>query len=155
MPLSRRSSANRLLLAIALVSCSPALVAGIYKWVDENGQVHYGERPQTGDAERMQLKIREPEPQPETDAGGEEKDTQAEQQQAQPAAEPEGEWVEQPLPRAERSRRCKNARARLENIMQRPRLKSVDSKGNVTALTPKQRDARIKGYKKDIRKYCR
>lgn len=32
-------------LIIGLMACSLAASAGVYRWVDENGKVHYGDRP--------------------------------------------------------------------------------------------------------------
>ena len=33
--------------------------AGVYKWVDENGQVHYGEQPVGADAEKVKIRQNE------------------------------------------------------------------------------------------------
>ena len=126
--------------------------AGIYKWVDENGQVHYGERPVGSAAERMQLDVRQPAAA--TEESSEEKTEQTAPAPAQPAAE-EGEWVEAPLSRREKRQRCANARERLQNIESRGRLRVTDANGQVRRLTPKERDARIRQVRKDIRKYCR
>ena len=38
------------------VSLSFGATAGVYKWVDEQGQVHYGDRPQADSAQEMKLK---------------------------------------------------------------------------------------------------
>ena len=47
---------------IACVANVPA-VAEIYRWVDSNGQVHFGERPMTDDAQRIEVPSHDREPQ--------------------------------------------------------------------------------------------
>lgn len=46
----------RILLALAcLVSALHAGAAQVYRWTDENGQVHFGQRPPPGGGQRMDL----------------------------------------------------------------------------------------------------
>lgn len=45
----------RLLLLIALVTVQALCSAGVYKWTDEQGKVHYGDQPAVG-AEKVQLR---------------------------------------------------------------------------------------------------
>jgi hypothetical protein len=146
-------------LALGAILATQAAEARIYKWVDETGQVHYGEQPESQDAEQMKLRIREPAPRaaagtandgskPATDPNAAEPNA-AEPKAAQPEAKPEG-----PSP-AEQRRRCAEAKDRLASIMTRPRLKGVDEKGNVYALTDKERDQRIAQYRKQVRDNCR
>lgn len=40
-----RSTVPRLTTALLLLACGPALAAGVYKWTDEKGRVHFGDRP--------------------------------------------------------------------------------------------------------------
>jgi hypothetical protein len=53
-PLSKKIQGNRVLrkmslgvlaIFVGIAVCSPAVQAGIYKWVDDQGQVHFGDRP--------------------------------------------------------------------------------------------------------------
>ncbi|MCI0401332.1 MAG: DUF4124 domain-containing protein [Gammaproteobacteria bacterium] len=49
---------NRLLIVLAFCTgCSAVLAEDVpvYKWVDENGTVHYGDRPKDTDAEKLEL----------------------------------------------------------------------------------------------------
>lgn len=43
------------ILLLVFIYLSP-LQAEIYKWVDENGKTHYGDKPQTTDAEKIEIK---------------------------------------------------------------------------------------------------
>jgi hypothetical protein len=127
--------------------------AGIYKWVDDDGQVHYGERPVGQAAEKLRIKV----PAPATPAASTAEDNKKDdsKQSAQPPARLPDEWVEKKLSSSEKRQRCSSARQRLQTIQGRARLKETDAKGNVRALTPKERDSRIKKLRKDIREYCR
>ena len=43
------------ILLVCLLWTLPAMAAEVYRWTDPNGQVHYGERPPTAGAQRMEL----------------------------------------------------------------------------------------------------
>jgi len=45
----------RIILSLLLVLCFTSLSAGVYKWVDANGQVHYSDQP-TRNSEQVQLR---------------------------------------------------------------------------------------------------
>lgn len=42
-------------LIIAIIALSTSAYAGIYKWIDENGQVHYGESPPGKNSREMNI----------------------------------------------------------------------------------------------------
>jgi len=44
----RSPSANRFLVLAFLVVCGPVVAAGVQKWTDANGNVHYGDSPPPG-----------------------------------------------------------------------------------------------------------
>lgn len=146
-------------LYLILLTCMGSTSAAIYKWVDENGKTHYGERPVTQQAEKLDIKTRTPVPPPvkkdaakdgkakeETDAKDPEKDkTETAPKKQEPPQ----------ITKREKRARCKAARDQLANISQYSRLKEYDKKGNLVRLTEEQRQARIKSVNKNIRKYCR
>ncbi|MDH5323967.1 MAG: DUF4124 domain-containing protein [Gammaproteobacteria bacterium] len=45
---------------IACLFCAPAMAVTVYKWVDENGVVHYSQRPVNKAAKSMKLKVQRP-----------------------------------------------------------------------------------------------
>lgn len=57
----------RRLALLILALAGTAYAAGVYRWVDEQGNVHYGDTPPAQGAERIQLRV----PQPAGTAGGE------------------------------------------------------------------------------------
>jgi hypothetical protein len=44
-----------ILMTVALFSASLAAGSQVYRWVDEDGNVHYSDRPPPGNAERVQI----------------------------------------------------------------------------------------------------
>lgn len=46
-----------LILVLALATISVAQAGELYRWVDKNGVVHYGDSPQAADAERIKVHV--------------------------------------------------------------------------------------------------
>lgn len=104
------------LLCCSLLLCLPAAASEVFRWVDENGVVHYSDRPFGEEAER--LSVRTARPAPATPAAP-----------AAPAAPPEGDTggklFSDPDPQAQaelREANCQVARGRLSQIERSPRL---------------------------------
>ena len=45
-----------LLIGCVLIVNSPLTFAEIYKWVDENGKVHYGDKPKDEQSKKLEIK---------------------------------------------------------------------------------------------------
>ena len=126
--------------------------ADAYKWVDENGEVHYGQQPPTGGhADRVPLH-RGPEP----GTGGLDglrKRSQAAGAQRQAsqdtAAEAQG--------RAERQRArvdaCAKMRSNLDVLQSRTRVRELKG-GQYVALTPEEQQARIGELQGRLEEHC-
>lgn len=146
-------------LSLILLTCIGSANAAIYKWVDENGKTHYGERPVSQQAEKLNIKTRTPIPPPaEEETGKDGKTEQSADGKAPEKGKPEATDKKKKPPqitKREKRARCKAAKERMANISTSGRLKRYDSKGNLVRLTEEQRQATIKEVKKNIRKYCR
>ena len=46
---------KRLFILMVMIAATPAGAAEVYRWTDQNGQVHYGQRPPPEGARRMDL----------------------------------------------------------------------------------------------------
>lgn len=139
---------------ICLLALSPAH-AGVYKWVDENGQVHYGERPVGADAEKVTIRHNEttkPRTLKKAEDGSEEG---TEGENAEKTAEPEPEWVEVPVPKKEKRKLCNEAKSDIAAINSRGRMREINKKGEYTYLTEEQKQQRLSAAKKKQREYCR
>jgi len=133
-------------LAAFCLFIQPPLYAGVYKWVDENGQVHYGEHPGNTGAEKVTIRQNETtKPRPinktEEDAGEQ--------------AEEAGEWVEVPPSAKEKRKLCNEAKTDLAAINSRGRMREINEKGEYVYLTEQQRQQRISAAQKKQREYCR
>lgn len=134
--------------------------AQIYKWVDENGVVTFGDighRPAQKPSESVNIRVAEPsagtpgKPDKTAKPGEENKPAGDKPADAKKPAE-----NEQPkLSASEKRRLCKQARDDLAVIQSRGQLRESDGKGNTTYLTEQQKQNRIKAINKDIREYCR
>lgn len=135
------------LVAMAVIASSGAIASEIYKWTDENGTIHYGDRP-SGDAseERLALTYRR------STAGSVERqvkaqsDRRAAREEARAAAGAEAQQAEEVRAEAEaKQQRCEKYRAQLETMLQARRLYREDENGERKYLDDEQRqEARTK-----------
>jgi hypothetical protein len=163
-----------LLTGIALTGVyAPDASAGqVYKWVDENGVVTFGDksqRPPTTAAERINIKAGSPASSAASTGGDDAADTdEGKQDASQQQKKPGDKQAEQPaqatppaaeekpkMPVAEKRKRCKQARADLAVIKSRGQVRETDGKGNTVYLSEQQKQNRIKALNKNIREYCR
>ncbi len=131
--------------SFGLFAFSP-LHAGIYKWVDENGQVHYGEQPGTTGAEKVTIRqntTTKPRPI--------KTDKKEDNKQAEKIAAPEPPKMS----KKEKRKLCNEAKSDLAEIASRGRLREVNEKGEYTYLSDTQKQQRIAAAKKKKREFCR
>ncbi len=148
---------TRILIILALSSTAAGVaVAGIYKWVDDDGKVHYSETRPTGQAaKKMRVPTRIPKdnstykrPSFKTDKNDEEKADAKNQQDKARQQEDKG------LSAEEKAKRCARARQVLETLSAGDRVRQKDAEGNISVLTEEQKQERIGREKKKINRYC-
>ena len=148
------------LFCMLLLSCSIS-VAGIYKWVDEEGIIHYGQqRPADASSEKMDVQQYAPNdtssykrPGSKTDEEGKTANDETEKKAEEPV-EPE----KKKETAAEKKRRlaaCAKARNNLSKMQSIGRIRSKDKDGNVTYMSQKQKEARMSQTKSLIAKHCK
>jgi hypothetical protein len=129
--------------------------AGVYKWVDEQGRVHYGDRA-PGDSAR-ELKIR-----PRGTTGPVPSETQRRERTRRLLdvfAEERRERKEQA--ERERQRRaqaveyCARARDRLRNLERSSYVYELDRDGNRVVLSQARRDQALNEARAAIKRWCR
>jgi len=121
--------------------------AGIYKWVDENGQIHYGEQPGNTGAEKITIRQNET-TKPRHIKKDDKKNTG---KQAKEPAKPEPPQVS----KKEKHKLCNEAKNDLAAIATLGRLREINEKGEYTYLTDQQKQQRIAAAKKKQREFCR
>ncbi|MDH3546756.1 MAG: DUF4124 domain-containing protein [Gammaproteobacteria bacterium] len=142
---------------IALLTTSGVALSGeIYKWTDENGNVHYVDRP-TGDPSEQRIDIlsrrtNNASVQASIDARRERVATREEAQTKK--AEEQKAAAEAQAEREARNQRCEQSRARLERYLQSTRLYREDESGERVYLDEEQiLEARAK-VQDQIQEYC-
>ena len=141
---------------VALTLASGAMANEIYKWTDENGTVHYGDRPSGAATEqRLAMSYRR------TDSGSVDKRVQArveaktareEARADADAAEKEAE--ENAAIAAERERKCERSRTRLETYLQSRRLYRTDDNGERVYLDDEQRSEARRKAEEQVAEFC-
>ncbi len=146
------------ILSITIITASLYLLlqstsfAGVYKWVDENGQVHYGEQPGNPDAEQVTIRQNETTKVRTAKKDEDGSDKKAEQKMKE-AAVPE--MVEKEIPKKEKRRLCNEAKSDIAAINSRGRMREINAKGEYIYLSEAERQQRLAAAKKKQRKYCR
>lgn len=142
--------------AMAMTVASGAMANEIYKWTDENGTVHYGDRPSGASTEerlamtysRTNNAAVQQRVQARVDA------TAARREARNAAAEAAEEAAEQEATAAERAQACERARARLETYLQSQRLYRTDENGERVYLDDAQRENARQKAEEQITEHC-
>jgi len=141
---------------VALTIASGAVANEIYKWTDENGNVHYEDRP-TGaateerlymtysrtDSNAVQQRVKA-----RVDARTAREDARAE------AAESQKEAAESAAVAAERAQKCENSRARLDSYLQARRVYRTDENGERVYLDDEQRQEARQKAEEQVSEFC-
>ncbi|MGA7799204.1 MAG: DUF4124 domain-containing protein [Gammaproteobacteria bacterium] len=142
-----------LLLALVLAAASPARGA-IYKWIDNQGGVHYSQQPPAGN-KAQELPPAPPPAQDPDKVRSELKsrvDAMQKQQDAQDKTKQKKRDKEQH--ETQRADNCRHAQANLQVLTSGGRKRYRLPDGTVTYLSPEQTQARIKQAQQQIDKSC-
>jgi hypothetical protein len=145
---------KRFLIPLLFLTCN-SQAAGIQKWTDENGQVHYGDSP-PAQVTHEAVRISRPPSNPgktlprfttENKDQPEKKQDQPSSAQAKaPAPEPSKEQAAQ---------FCEQAKKDLVTINRSNRIRVKSADGSVRLLTTEEIEARRKQSQADIDQYCK
>ncbi len=139
--------------SLALLSITGAsLHAGVYKWVDEQGKVHYGDRPESAQSQQLQIQSAPP---PDPDAVermersqrmlNEYSDDQAEQKKKREAREQE---------EARRKANCELARKRLDDYEHASTLYVTDPNGERRYMNEDEQKKALDISRAEVKKWC-
>jgi hypothetical protein len=142
--------------ATMTLAVSGAAVAGdIYKWVDAEGNVHYGDRPVAPQSERMDIESRP------TTAASVEAQTSAlaasndRRAEARTAADEDAAAAAELRAEAEqRAAKCAASRATMQRFVQSRRLYREDEAGERQYLDEAEMQAARQRVENDINEYC-
>ncbi len=134
--------------------CASAALADIYKWVDEDGNVHYTSKPPLDDG----VEVENIKPLPQFDSSGAVdalREKQAIGEAVDTYKEDTAALKESKKKRAAvRKENCEKLRAKLANVQSRGRIKGVDEEGNITRTTEEERQRRIRDAQEKIKIWC-
>jgi len=127
------TSCSRLAIATICLAASCAFASDVYKWTDEDGNVHYGDRPVAG-SERMDIVSRPTNPaaisaRRDNAAVVEPDAAPAEEQSAAPEENKRPSRAERNQQRREKAENCAEARERLQRHLVARRMYRVDENG--------------------------
>ncbi len=138
-------------LASALWIADTAVAAEVYKWVDEQGKVHYGDRPLPG-AQSVRLKD-VPEVTP--IAGEREEKRERLLQVFQEQRQEKREQAEaQKKQKEERERNCNLAKDQLRNYERAGYIYDIDKKGNRVIYDEEKQAAAIQQARDAVKQWC-
>lgn len=147
------------LLALAAMTFSPAMAGEIYKWVDENGVIHFGDRPPQREPDALQTL------QPELESSGVGPGIASDfglevNEDGQTVAQQRREEIrdsrrEARLDQEERQNLCDYHQKQLARYEPARRLTYTNESGEVVRLDDDQRLALIENSKKIIEQNCK
>ncbi len=130
----------------AVSAAGMAFASDIYKWTDEHGNVHYGDRP-SAEASEEPLAVSSGLTDPSKDQAGDEEKAAA----SEPAEPTSEELRAQAL---EREEKCATYKARLQKFVQSRRLYKEDENGERVYLDKDETLAARERVQKKVEKYC-
>jgi len=149
------------LVCMLLLWSMTAATAGVYKWVDEQGRVHCGDRPHGQQAEQVDVKPAPANtPSSTAEQATSDEDRQMKQQRlldayATERARKKAELEKKKKDKAERKRKCTIAKDNLKRMRQAGRMFAYDKKGKRQYYSDDERSASLTQYQKQISKYCK
>jgi len=140
------------LLVLALIISAHSHAAGIKKWVDDKGQVHYGDSPPMqvqSESVRVSRPPSDPgKPLPRFSS------SQGEQQQA--AQQPAEQQTAQPdISDDQMAKLCEEARSDLVKLNRSENIRVRSADGSVRYMSAEEKEERRKLTEEDIKQFCK
>jgi hypothetical protein len=141
---------------VALTFAAGATASEIYKWVDEDGNVHYEDRPSgAATEERLGVAYSRTDSSAVNNRVQARLDRQSERAEAKSQrAAAEQEAADNAAAEAERQQACERARARLETYLQSRRLYRTDANGERVYLDDSQRQEARQKAEEQVSEFC-
>jgi len=145
-------------LTLFFVLIVPAAVyASVYKWVDENGKVHYGDQPKASQP-TVEMNIDDTTPAPsfsDDDLSREEKRERLLQAMEEDRLEKLEKRDKQRAKNEKNRQKCNRYRDRMRHYERANSLYKLDKDGNRVYMSDSERASATKNLQANIKKYCR
>jgi hypothetical protein len=137
----------------ALVICSTLVLADqVYKWVDDQGHVHFSQTPPPG-TKAQPVTVYVPPPDPQSLQNTQQiEQTQADKDKA--AADAAAKNKPDAAKEAEKQQHCDDLRAKLSALPQSGRAATTDAKGNLTYLDDDARAKQEQAIQDQLKQDC-
>jgi hypothetical protein len=134
-----------------------AVYASVYKWVDENGKVHYGDSPQASQP-TVEMNVDDTAPAPsfsDDELSREEKRERLLQSMEEDRLEKQEKRDKQRAENEKNRQKCIRYRDRMRHYERANALYKLDRDGNRIYMSAGERDSATKSLRAKINKYCR
>lgn len=148
-------SLARSLIGIVLLLTSSLAEAGVYKWVDEQGRVHYGDKPISTGADELTIKD-QPAPNPSAaSTSRKEKQQQFLRAREDERKEKQQAAAEEKQKRAEAKRKCERAERDYKKYHNAGSIYIKGKDGEREHLSFKEREAYEASIAAEVKKWCK
>lgn len=145
-------------LLLLLVSVTPLVLhASVYKWVDDNGKVHYGDQPQVSQP-AVEMNVDHTAPNSSSTDNGmsrEEKRDRLLQSMEEDRVEKQEKREKQKAVKEQNRKKCNRYRDRMRHYERANSLYKLDRDGNRVYMSDAARDSATETLQAKIKKYCR
>lgn len=145
----------RSLIGILLLLVTSLAEAGIYKWVDEQGRVHYGDKPTSTTADEINVKDQPAPQQPGLAASRKEKQQRFLRAREDERKEKQQALAEEKQKRAEAKRNCEQAERDYKKYHYAGSIYEKRKDGEREYLSASQREAYEASLAAKIKKWCK
>lgn len=144
-----------LLTLLVLGAASTTTLGQIYKWTDEDGNVHFTDKPVEEDAERVAIQSRRTNPERVQARVQERAEAAARAAEQEAAAQPQGPTEEELQARAQqRAEQCQKYRERLQRFVQSRRIYREDESGERVYLSEEEMQDAREDVENKVQEYC-
>jgi hypothetical protein len=148
-----RDTPNKILIIIFFLFCVSHANAEVYKWVDENGKIVYGDKPISSDASKIKIKkapVQDPVVQQRNEKQNKLLDVIQEEREQRDASRKEEKKKNDEL-----KKMCADARKELQKMKNASFLyEKTDDPDNPKIMTDEERKAEEIRFEKEIKKNC-
>ena len=142
-------------LMLAVTAASIAVAGDIFKWTDEDGNVHFGDIPVSAESEKVAIQSRPTNPARVQAMVQSRADAAAKAAEEQAAATPAGPSPEELQAQADaRAEKCSKYRAQLQRFVTSRRLYRQDENGERVYLDEEETQAARERAENQVQDYC-
>lgn len=145
------------LILLYILTAPVAALAGVYKWVDDNGKVHYGDQPQDSQSVvEMNVDVMESAASSsDGELSREEKRERLLQSMEEDRFEKQEKREKQKAKKEQDRRKCNRYRDQMRHYERASSLYKLDKDGNRVYMSDGDRARATKNLSANIKKYCR